>query len=371
MIRNNNTWLLQTHNRSFESEMNSVVYQLLDMCNVTTVTIWNLFLNVSSTKICHIFSWNRLQATRHQAAKGSMFPRTSCRFSLCVYMSVWEPTLWSHDKLDRSILRGLEGEDGEETHLCGTSGTVGKIKEASVFTCCEIKNVKVLKALDYRRYDESFDWSIYTTWMLPTTESDVIIQGWGHQHSVIFLSPSPLFVSFLFPPHLLPLPPPFFLPLPHHFNFLLHQWLVADRAQLEEWVGCESALLHFNRCRNGAQTKLRSTANDQVGGFHHYNISRGRSFKASRPVTETTSTRGEEAVCIGKARRTGLQDDDVIGCQLMKRWLRKGGRARGGWRNGQSRGAAGWRSGWGASCLQSEERKISVSLWGTQFFSLK
>lgn len=34
-----------------------------------------------------------------------------------------QPTLWSQDKLDRSILRVLEGDEGEETHLSGTSGT--------------------------------------------------------------------------------------------------------------------------------------------------------------------------------------------------------------------------------------------------------
>lgn len=35
-------------------------------------------------------------------------------------------TLWSHDRLDRSILRVLEGDDGEDTHLSGTSGTGDK-----------------------------------------------------------------------------------------------------------------------------------------------------------------------------------------------------------------------------------------------------
>lgn len=39
---------------------------------------------------------------------------------------MWLLTLWSHDKLDRSILRVLEGDDGEETHLSGTSGTEKK-----------------------------------------------------------------------------------------------------------------------------------------------------------------------------------------------------------------------------------------------------
>lgn len=33
------------------------------------------------------------------------------------------PTLWSQDKLDRSILRVLEGDDGEETLLSGTTDT--------------------------------------------------------------------------------------------------------------------------------------------------------------------------------------------------------------------------------------------------------
>lgn len=33
--------------------------------------------------------------------------------------------MWSHDKLDRSILRDLEGDEGEETHLSGTSAGTG------------------------------------------------------------------------------------------------------------------------------------------------------------------------------------------------------------------------------------------------------
>ena len=39
--------------------------------------------------------------------------------------NVWRRrlTLWSHDKLVGSVLRVLEGDDGEETHLSGTSGT--------------------------------------------------------------------------------------------------------------------------------------------------------------------------------------------------------------------------------------------------------
>lgn len=40
---------------------------------------------------------------------------------LCV--SACLQTLWSQDKLERSILRGLEGDDGEETDLSGTTGT--------------------------------------------------------------------------------------------------------------------------------------------------------------------------------------------------------------------------------------------------------
>lgn len=42
----------------------------------------------------------------------------------CVYLCLL--TLWSHDKLVCSILRVLEGDDGEETHLSGTSGTEKK-----------------------------------------------------------------------------------------------------------------------------------------------------------------------------------------------------------------------------------------------------
>lgn len=38
------------------------------------------------------------------------------------------PTLWSQDILDRSILRVLDGDDGEETLLSRTSGTGIKIK---------------------------------------------------------------------------------------------------------------------------------------------------------------------------------------------------------------------------------------------------
>lgn len=39
-----------------------------------------------------------------------------------------KPTLWSQDKLDRSIFRVLEGDDGEETDLSETSGTAVKKK---------------------------------------------------------------------------------------------------------------------------------------------------------------------------------------------------------------------------------------------------
>lgn len=46
-------------------------------------------------------------------------------------MCMCQPTLWSQDKLDRSILRVLEGDDGEETHLSGTSGTGIKKQKAS------------------------------------------------------------------------------------------------------------------------------------------------------------------------------------------------------------------------------------------------
>lgn len=41
-------------------------------------------------------------------------------------MSKCKPTLWSQDKLDRSIFRVLEGDDGEETDLSETSGTAVK-----------------------------------------------------------------------------------------------------------------------------------------------------------------------------------------------------------------------------------------------------
>lgn len=45
----------------------------------------------------------------------------------CIYV-FGQLTLWSQDKLERSILRVLEGDDGEETHLSGTSGTGEKKK---------------------------------------------------------------------------------------------------------------------------------------------------------------------------------------------------------------------------------------------------
>lgn len=49
----------------------------------------------------------------------TFYPGKKC--VLLLHMSLL--TLWSHDKLVRSILRVLEGDEGEETHLSGTSGT--------------------------------------------------------------------------------------------------------------------------------------------------------------------------------------------------------------------------------------------------------
>lgn len=45
-----------------------------------------------------------------------------CQKNVC-YCCMRLLTLWSHDRLVRSILRVLEGDDGEDTHLSGTSGT--------------------------------------------------------------------------------------------------------------------------------------------------------------------------------------------------------------------------------------------------------
>lgn len=42
-----------------------------------------------------------------------------------MFVCVCQQTLWSQDKLDLSILRVLEGDDGEETHLSGAPGTGG------------------------------------------------------------------------------------------------------------------------------------------------------------------------------------------------------------------------------------------------------
>lgn len=42
---------------------------------------------------------------------------------VCMCVCVCKQTLWSQDMLDLSILRVLEGDEGEDTHLSRTSGT--------------------------------------------------------------------------------------------------------------------------------------------------------------------------------------------------------------------------------------------------------
>lgn len=45
----------------------------------------------------------------------------------CIRVDVCQPTLWSHDRLDLSILRVLQGDEGEETDRSATSGTKRKM----------------------------------------------------------------------------------------------------------------------------------------------------------------------------------------------------------------------------------------------------